>query len=109
MASVQESQGFERGDQHLQHFVGVQSPPAQNLRERLVGIFHDDEDKLLICKPIAPRLEQTNQIRMIESGRACPLLQQRIRLPPIDPHELDGGVGQVFCLMFGKEHRATAR
>lgn len=109
MPTVQESHGLERGSQHLEQFVGVQSATAQNLRERLVGIFHDDKDELLFRKPIASRLEQTNQMGMIERGRPRPLLEQRIRLPPVDPHEFDRGVGKVFCLMFGQEHRATVR
>lgn len=109
MPAMQESQGLERRSQHLQQLVGMQSATVQNLRERLVGIFHDDKDELLVRKSIASRLEQPNQIGMIERGRPRPLLEQRIRLPPIDPHEFDGGVGEVFCLMFGQEHRPTVR
>ncbi len=99
MASVQESQGFERGDQHLQQFVWVQSAPAQDLRERLVGIFHDDKDKLLFLKPIASRLEQLNQVGMIERGRPGPLLQQRVRLPTHRPRtNLIAASGRLFAL-----------
>lgn len=108
MPPMQERHGLERGDQHFQQFIRVQSAMAQDLGECLVGIFHDDEHILLFRESKSPRLEQAHQAWMIERGGAAPLIEQRFRRPAVEAHELDRGIREASCLMFGKEDCATA-
>jgi hypothetical protein len=109
LPSVQKGQGLQDRRQQLLHFLGIQGPVSQDLRERLVGIFHHYEQVVLSIGLPPAELEKLNQILMRQVGRRLPARQQRLRLRSIRPHQLDRGLGQVFCLMFGKEHRRVIR
>src|SRR4051812_12674356 len=45
VVSMQETQSVERGGEHFLHFVGGQRTLRQYLCERLLGAFHNDEEK----------------------------------------------------------------
>jgi hypothetical protein len=62
--TVKESQGIQDGREHLLHFVGSKDPLEEDLRERLFGIFHYDEEKLAASELAKTCVEKPNQMRM---------------------------------------------
>jgi len=109
LAPVQKGQGLQGRRQQFLDFLGAQSPVAQDLCEGLVCIFHHDEEIVLPLGLPTADLEQLDQVRMGQIDRRLPLHQQGLGLRSIRPHELDRGLGQVLCLMFGKEDRPLVR
>ncbi len=105
MAPMQERQRIQGREQQLPHFLVTQRSPAQNLGETLFRVFHHHEHELMFARSKPAHLEQTDQMRMSKLGCRRPLRKQRLRLQRIRPHQLDRGVGELFCLMFGEEDR----
>jgi hypothetical protein len=104
--SVQEGQGGEHRKQHFPYFVGTEGAPGKNLGERLIGIFHNDEQKPASAQLAATNVEESDQARMRQGGSRSPLNELRLGLQRVGRHELDGGVGDAFGPIFGKEYRA---
>src|ERR1700730_13566320 len=109
MLAVKESQGAQGGKQHFPHFVGSEGPLWKNLRESLFGVFHHDEEKLETFELAAPRLEESNQVRMGEGGRRLPIRELGLRQSRNSRHQLERGIVNVLCLIFGKEHCTMIR
>ena len=61
---MKEGQRVQGGREHLLHFLDSQGPLEKDLIESLVGIFHDDEEKLAASELAQTCIEKPNQVRM---------------------------------------------
>src|SRR5450755_891041 len=105
--AVKERQYVERGVKHLPHFVVGQGPAREDLSESLPGIFHDDEEKLMISYLATTRIKEVNQVRMGERGCRPPAYQQSRLCGRICWNNLNRGSWKVSRQMFGQEYRTV--
>ena len=61
---MKESQSIDDGRHHLLHFIAAKGALPQDLRERLVGIFHYDEKELTAAELAQACVQKSDQVRM---------------------------------------------
>ncbi len=76
---VQEGQNVERGQQQFACFLGTQGAPAQDLSERLVGMFHHDKDVFMPHGAVLAHRIQAQQVGMGQRGGRFPQRQLTLR------------------------------
>jgi len=74
--AVEKIEHVERRYEELTRFVGAQRTVGQNLSQGLLGVFHHHEEELVITELAVTRVEQPQQVRMLEGGARAPPLQQ---------------------------------
>jgi len=80
---------------------------GKDLRERLFSIFHHDKEKWLTSELATTGVEKANQVRMEEGGSRPPVRELCLCQCWISRDDLNRGIRQVLCLIFGKEYPAV--
>jgi hypothetical protein len=71
---MQERQGVQDRQQHLDRLVLRQCAMFQQLREGLVGVLHQEIQVRLSIELAATRLQEAEQLRVLEARGQFPLL-----------------------------------
>jgi hypothetical protein len=106
---VQGCQDIEGGNEQLRDFVGTEGTPGKDLGEGLLGIFHNDEEIRAPAQLTPTNVEEAQQVGMGQGGGRSPLHELSFRVHRSGRHELDCGIGKVFCRVFGEEYGAMVR
>src|ERR1700683_769375 len=105
--TMEERQCLESGKQSVPRLVQRERPVGKKLSESLLGIFHHHKQKLVSGELTATAVQQSEQVRMGESGGGAPVGELRLGPRGVTRNELDRGVGKILGLGFGEKHHAV--
>ncbi len=109
LAAMQERQRVQRGKQHFASLAGRERTMSENLREILIGEFHDDEQEMALAELATPRVEQPDQARMRQDGGGTPMRELSLRETRYRRHQLERGLGDSFRRILGEKYPAVIR
>ena len=103
---MKECQPIQHGRQHFLDFVLGKGTLEQDLSERLLGIFHDYEEKLPAAELTQTCIKKPDQVRVGQVGGRSPV-RELCQCDPLSRDNLDGSSANIRCRAFSNEYRAV--